>query len=663
MKKLFKFIAWLLGLILFLLLTAHFTLRYALNTPKFKAAATGFIERMTGRIVTYERIDYGLFPFSLVVLDAHLMERDGTTPFASIEEFSAIINFRNKEITSLLLKDPSVRIVQYADGTFNFSDLLAQEPEKAGPGEASTETESGPAEPSHPPVEKVATEPFSIKLVQIEEAQFEFIRVDAENNETPFTLSNLNFKLLDFAPGRPFQIEGSVTIGKRSAFNFSLSGPALSDYAQRLGEWPIALTSQLKVDNFADLKAFLPEGTLPFQQLTLTLDLSGALADGVQIKSRLQTPEATKTHPVSMDLELGADLSIPGAVVQHLLTGEPLPKPLQIHLAPCEVPPGTMVLSTLPMESLLLKHAKGNLTLTFPAIAYGLNRFEDGSATAHLVNGVLTIPSMKVSAYTGTIEARGNVQLLACPLSYRLDQLSVTHLEIAQVVTANEIEAVESFSGTIQFEASASGSAVTEAGLPTLEADANLQIDDLQSVGDDGTLMDQIWLQLDNPLLLKLVPRIQEKVNQAKVNAATVSTSHYEEATATLVLREGTATLSNTRLSAPNFRLDLSGTVRPFEDQLDLSAQLVASPEESERLTDGKDLSPYLPYVDGGLMIPIAIKGSMEKPRILPDFDRLLKNALAGTLTEQLGSHLGELSPSDKKHVDEGIQLLQGLFK
>jgi len=668
MKKLMKFIVWLFGLALFLLLTAHFTLRYALNTPKFKAAATGFIERATGRVASYDRIDYGLFPFSLMIRNAVLMEQDGTTPFASIEEFAAIIDFRKKEVMSLRLEEPSVRILQYADGSFNFSDLIAEEPEKTEPKETLAEpsTPSEPAEPTQPsttPVKEATTEPFSIKLVQIERAKFVFVQVDEENKETPFTLTDMNFQLLDFAPDQPFQMKGNVKIGKTSAFEFSLSGPALAAYAKRLGEWPIALDAKVDIRDFIDLKAFLPEGTLPFHSLALNLNLTGSLAEGLNLAADLKTPNATDAFPVAMDLNLQMDLDLPGPVIQHLLAGEALPESYRVHAPPCTLPPGTMTLATQPMESLLIQHAKAQATLTFPVIAYGLNRFEQGRVTAHLEKGVLTIPTVKMNAYTGTIEAKGSAQLLACPLTYQMEQLSATHLEIAQVVAANGIEAAASFSGTIQLEASAQGAAVAEEGLSTLQVDAQARIDDLQSVGDDGTLMDQIWLKLDNPLLLKLAPGIQTKVDQAKRNAATVCTSHYEEATATLTMRKGTLTLSDTRLSAPNARLDLSGTVQLLEDQMNLAAQLILSPEETERLTDGKDLSAYLPYEKGGLMIPISLTGSIQKPTVLPDFDRLLKNALAGTLTEQLAPQLDKLHSKDKKNVEEGLQLLQSLFK
>ena len=91
MKRFLRFLLWFVGTAIFLLATAHFTLRHLLNTPKFKAAATGFIERTTGRPADYGRIDYELFPFSLVVRNASLQERDGGPEFASIRSFSAVM--------------------------------------------------------------------------------------------------------------------------------------------------------------------------------------------------------------------------------------------------------------------------------------------------------------------------------------------------------------------------------------------------------------------------------------------------------------------------------------------------------------------------------------------------------------------------------------------
>lgn len=668
MKKFLKFIVWLGGVAIFLLITAHFTLRHALNTPKFKEAATGFIERVTGRAADYERIDYTLAPFSLVVRNAALKEKDGAQDFASIRSFSAVIDFRTKEISSLRLEEPSIRIVQHPDGTFNFSDLISAPPAETAASQAPAKSQpgAGTSKPTPPPSGQApkaapAAPAFVMRLVQVEQAQFEFVRADAEPGEEPFRLSNLDFLVRDFAPDRPIRMNGRANIGKTSALQFELSGPAMADYAQNLGAWPIAFSSRLDIRDFADLKAFLPDGTLPCQSLEMTLNVQGALADKWTVRLNAKTPDATATHPVALDVGLQIDLSLPAPVAQHLLAGDPLPDALRFVPPPCEPPPGAMSLAGSPLAALLLKHAHATAELTFPKIAYGQNVFEQGHATALLRGGVLTVPTAKLSTYGGTLEARGNAQLLACPFSYRLDRFVADHLAIEQALAANGLGDLVSLSGLLHLEASASGYAVAEPGLRALVADATGRIDDLQSVGSGGSLMDQVWLQLDNPLLLKLVPRLKPKIEQARTAADNVTTSHYDEATATLTLRNGQAALSGTRLAMPGYRLDLAGAILPFDDRLDLTAQLVASPAETARLTDGKDLSAYLPYEQGGLMIPLSLRGPLQEPKVRPDLDRLLQNALGGAVGEELAPHLENLSDKDKQRVQEGLQLLQGL--
>ena len=658
MKRWLRFLLWLAGTVVFLLLTAHFTLRHLLNAPTFKAAATGFIERATGRSADYGRIDYKLFPFSLVVRDAALRERDGGADFASIRSFSAAVDFRKKEITALRFDRPTLRIVQHEDGSYNFSDLIAAPPaEPAAPG-------SGPARPpTEPrPQSSPAAPPLVLRWVEVADASFEFVRRDADGEEV-FTLSNLDFNLEDFAPDRPLNMRGRTAIGKSSGFRFELSGPAFAEYADRPGAWPAAFNARLDIRDFADVRAFLPEGTLPFQNLGATLDVHGAPADRLDVLLNVQTSEATETHPFAAECGLQAELSLPPPVAAHLFGGAELPEAYPVAPSPCMPPPGTVSLADDPALAVLLKHAQAKAEFTFPKIAYGANVFERGSVLAYLRDGVLTIPAAKFSAYGGTVDARGNAHLLACPLSYRLERLAADHLAIEQALAANGLGDFAAVSGTLHLEASASGQAVAEPALRTLEADAQARIENLQTVGTGGSLMDQVWMQLDNPLLLQLVPRLQAKVEQAKQTAATTSTSRYETATATLALRNGIATLSDARLALPDYRLEAAGTILPFDDRLDLAAKLIASPAETAKLTNGKDRSAYLPYEDGGLMVPLAIRSPLHDPRVVPDLDLLLKNALAGATDGEAGSVLDELSDSDRKNVEKGLEILGSFLK
>ncbi|MGD9611895.1 MAG: AsmA-like C-terminal region-containing protein [Kiritimatiellia bacterium] len=673
MMKLSRFLLWLAGVAVFLLATAHFTLLHLLNAPKFKAAATGYVARLVGRSADYGRIDYGLFPFSLVVRDAAIKEADGIRIFASIKACSVRVDLRAEEIAALTLEKPVVRIARRPDGSFNFSDLLPAAATKAEPGESATEPPPPPVAPAAPPAAadepaEPAAKPLAIRLVQIQKARIEFVDTDSAGVENSFAVSDLDFLLRDCASDRPVQATGRAAIGGKSSLDFELSGPPPAGYADNPGAWPVRFDARLDIRDFADLRAFLPPDTLPFQTLWATLHVEGSLADDLSVLLDIETPgEATKDFPVSLNVRLQADLSLPAPVAAHLLAGAPLPEEWVVDFPPCELPAGGTTLTDEPALGLLLRHAQGTGKFSFPKIDYGQNRFSDGEAAFFLRGGTLALPEAKGSAYGGAIEARGNVQLLACPLTYRIERLSAERLAVEQIVAANALDGLERFTGRLRLEASGGGYAVAEPGLRSLEADATARIDDLQSIGTGGSLMDQVWLQLDYPLLLKLVPRMKPKVADAQAAATAVTTSRYDEATATLSLRNGTATLSDARLAMPDYRLDLSGAILPFDDRLDLTAKLVASREETARLTDGKDISSCLPYEDGGFTVPLSIRGPMQKPEVRSALDSknleeclqlLLNQALEKVAGGESESLLDELSDSDRKHVEKGLRIL-----
>lgn len=664
MKKFLWFLLWFVGTVVFLLATGHFTLRHLLNTPTFKTAATGFIQRTTGRPAEYGRIDYELFPFTLVVRDAALKEKDGTGEFASIRAFSATVDFRQKEITTLHFDQPTLRIVQNEDGTYNFSDLLLSPPSEPAAPSGSGPVTGGPDLPKAESVPPPPSAPaLAIRWVDVTDARFEFIRRDAASDGESFTLSDVNFTLRDFAADRPLRMEGRAAIGTSSTFQFELAGPAFADYADRPGCWPAAFSAQLDIPDFADIRAFLPPETLPFQSLGATLNVHGAIADALEIQLNVQTAEATEAHPVAVEFTLTGTVSLPLPVTAHLLGGAELPESFGFSPPAGTPPPGTISLVQTPALALALNHVQAQATCAFPTIAYGQNRFEQGVISAAVHDGTLAISSAQCTAYGGLIEARGSAQLLTCPLTYRLERLTADKLEIGQALAANGLDAFAGISGTLHVEASASGDGVAEPALRTLAADAQVHIDNLQRVGAGGSLMDHVWLKLDHPLLLQLVPRLQTKVEQAKQATATATTSRYATATATLALRDGTATLSNTRLAMPGYRIDVTGSLRPFDDRLDLAGKAVASPEETAQLTGGKDRSDVLPYEDGGLMIPFHIRGSLLNPRVRPDLDIVLKNALGGISSESTGRLLDSLSTSDRQHVEKGLEILGGFLK
>ncbi len=669
MKKFLKFIVWMGGVAIFLLVTAHFTLRHLLNAPKFRTAATGFVERVTGRAADYERIDYTLFPFSLSIRNAALREKDGSGDFASMGRLAVEMDFRNREITAVRLEEPTLRLVQKADGSYNISDWLptpeSEAPAGGTPPPAETPADSGPTTAPGTTAGPSAPAPLVLRLLAIENARVEFVRESAGGEPATFTLSNLDLRWANVAADRPLQLDGRVAIGRASGAEFHLSGPAPAEHADDPGGWPLLLQAQLDLRDPRDIEAFMPAGEFPVQELHARLEIRGALAEKWNLLFEIQAqPAPAAGRPLALEASLRAEASLPAAALQRLQAGAPASAPPAPE--PCTPPPGGVWLGRDPDLAELLKSLQVTATLALPRLAWGQNEFTRGEAALFLHNGVLTIPGAKGQAYGGTLEARGNLQLLACPLAYRLDRLVLTDLALADVVAANGLDPLLSLSGRLQGEASATGQAVAGTGLRALVADAQLNIAGLQTVGPGGSLLDRVWLQLDQPLLLRLVPGLAPKVAQARLAEHQVTTTRYDTATASLSLRNGAAALSGTRLATADYRLDLAGAVWPFDQRLELAAKLVASPAESARLTENRDLAAYLPYEDGGLLVPFTIRGPWQDPEIRPDLDRLLQNAVAGLAGDAGGGlekKLENLDDADRRQVQKGLEFLGTLLQ
>jgi hypothetical protein len=658
MKKFGFFLLWLVGVAVFLLATAHFTLRHLLNTPDFKKTVTEFITRATGRAADYGRIDYQLFPFALRVQNAVLKEADGQQDFASIQSFTAEVDFRRKEVTSVTLDRPVVRIVQQADGSYNFTDI--------GRGKPATTKERSAAESETgaEPTSAAAAPLLVIGRIDLRQARVEFIRRATNGAEHKLVLSAMDGELTDFATANPLHFSGRMAIGEHSTLEFALSGPPPADHSAQPIAWPLDLTARMEIGDVADIQALLPEAEFPFSGLTVALHAQGSLADRLAVEVTADTPITAPGVPSAIHAKLTADLLLPAPVADHLLLGAALPDAFKYNPPPCAAPPGTVALGESPLLALLLRHLQAQAQLTFTDLTLGANALGDGAANLLLHEGVLTIPTFTFAAHGGRVTIRGAVQLLACPLAYQLTSLQADGLMLHNLLAANMEYAPPGLDGTVQLTASAHGHAVGEEALPSLVADLDLQLTDLRNVGEGGSLADQMWRQLDQPLLLRLLPTLKAKVAAAKQTANLVTTNRYEDATAKLALRNGRIAVSSARLAAADYRLNLHGVILPFADQLDLQATVRASPEETAQLTGGKDLSAFLPYEDGGLQVPLFIRGPLRKPVVVPDMDTLLKNAAAGLTSQSDGGNiLDSLSASDRKNVEKGLAILNDLLQ
>ena len=123
MKKAFKILLILLGVVILLLLAVIF-----LAAPMTKRYVEKHDKELIGRELTIGDIDVNLFTGNLKIRDLTLFEDDGTTPFVSFERFETKISWRDLfsrrlQIKQATLSGLNVNVEQDHDW-FNFTSLM-----------------------------------------------------------------------------------------------------------------------------------------------------------------------------------------------------------------------------------------------------------------------------------------------------------------------------------------------------------------------------------------------------------------------------------------------------------------------------------------------------------------------------------------------------------
>jgi AsmA protein len=142
MKRAIKIVAILVACFLLLLLAVGILVRLLITPERVKAVVIPRAEAALQRKVVLDEVEISLFT-GIRLNRLRVFEPDGSEPFVAAD--SVVLRyqlwpllFKRIVIDEVRLVSPSIRVERRADGTFNFSDLLAREkPEAAVPPEES----------------------------------------------------------------------------------------------------------------------------------------------------------------------------------------------------------------------------------------------------------------------------------------------------------------------------------------------------------------------------------------------------------------------------------------------------------------------------------------------------------------------------------------------
>ncbi|MFH0879267.1 MAG: hypothetical protein V2A34_06105 [Lentisphaerota bacterium] len=672
MKKFLKFILWLMVMVMVLLVGGHFALKAYLNSAGFKSMVSEQVDKNLHRKAELGSVSYSLLPPALLVANVSMKEKDGQSTFVAFKELSLRYDHSKKEFSSIALREPEVQIIQYADGSFNFSDMLPAKPEEKGTqvgGTPAPKPSPMPAAEKKPVQLKENALPISIALIQIEQAKFIFSKVDKAGIAHPFTLTGLNLDVRNIQLDQPVLFSSSVQIGKSSSLKWTLDLGPLRTLPPDIANMPIVLEGQFLLQSFEDLAAFMTAeqmASLPVTALDFSWRGTGHLSKGFTFDLKAKSPEVGGKNKLALNLDTQVRVMLPEPVINNLLYSMPLPEGFQPAI-PAEKIEGELQLAANATVGLLLKTMVLETSLKTTQLAYEQNIVSNLVVQVAIKNGLLTLQPLHLELFGGSLDGKAVADLLAYPLKYSLDDLTLAHLQIHEAVAANTNKLGGSFAdgifGGVEVAVSLSGEGISTNNLRNqLRAQGRFELRDAQKIGTGETFLDRVILKLDHPLLVQAVPEIKQRVEESQARASLVTTTRLDYAKAGFNMNHGVAKLEDFQLGTTDYVLNASGQAWPFEDKLEMKAQMRMSPTATLKLTGDRDLSDSLPYENGGLVIPVVISGSLKKPTPLPDIEFIIKNLASSTIKKELGGLLKDAGGKDNGQVQQGMKMIDSLL-
>jgi len=191
------------------------------------------LQSRLGRPVTLGNIKLSLMPPSLNVKDVAIGEDPsfGNGAFAKSQELYVRVSLlpllrKDVEIQSLRLINPNIQLIKDSSGKWNYASL-GQQPPTAAPSSSKPSQPQQPAKPSAgtpAPGEQKSTAPqLSLAHLEIQNGRVHMVDQQAH---TENTYENIDLTLNDFAPGKAFDVDGTVHIAGQGNQQIQVKGTA-----------------------------------------------------------------------------------------------------------------------------------------------------------------------------------------------------------------------------------------------------------------------------------------------------------------------------------------------------------------------------------------------------------------------------------------------------
>lgn len=630
-QKLIKISSLCAGIAIVPLIALSILIKVVISPEQIKKTILPRISAAMNRQVSLGDVSVSIFS-GIRLHDLVIQDREGNQPFVKAGALRLEYRFwpllrKRVEISEIRLESPLVRIVRYADGTYNFNDLTAKK-EQPATGEKS---------------------PLNLAVSQVSLTDGTLILDDRQG-----------------LGGKPYATEISAV--QMAARNISTSGQFpvslqanlpggatidMSGTAARVGSSPaIALTTTLIATDLAKLAAGLPPS---LAEKLRPLALAGGLEVRLNLAGETKTPkQLLQGGEIRLDgIQLsagGARPSLSGLLLlgrdsveskelkatvagQQLgiglkatnLTGKPVVLSLALQGDKLDLnqllPPSTPKTAAPPVPASASKTEPGPVSLPLTAsgtvrltsVQYRSLTISNLAMGWRLADNVLTLDSLKGGLAGGSFSNSARVNLGVKGYSYS-SQLSAQGVQAEQLVATFAPKATGSVFGRLEFAAQIQGNG-------TLPESIKRNLNGRGSFAvTDGKLTGNGFMQGLAGFL---------KADQLRV----LRFSRYN---GTFGIKGGVVTV-NSELNGSDARIKTSGTA-DFEKHLNMSLDTRLSPAITSQAARG-DLGRFLTDSQGWGVLPLKVGGTVGSPSF--SLDASLAGAqLKDKLREELGNRI-----------------------
>lgn len=623
-------LAYVLGVALFLLVTAIVTLDILLNKPEVKSAVEGWIARSTGVEVRYEKLSTGVFP---PAISAKGLQAKSTDWGVGVDEVEVQVRVWRREIDEVVVRGVHAWVQKAAEGEGKPSGSGGAAPKKpAQEGEASETTEG----------QASWGKGFVLRKLSFERCSLEWR--DAEGRRLG-SVEGLEGEFAGVAADRPLKGTLRAAMPGGGEAEATVSAGAIAEYAADWTHLPLELRVTARV---ADIEA-AAEG------------FGGAAAR--EVAHRLAVDE----NGTSAKEEWNAWASAVGTLHNGFSVGLGVSADRKGRSPEWKV------------------EVKGNVTadgtfdgtVSVPAARWDGKRVRDVQAKVRATPEEAKAESVTVGFCGGTVRAKsvsaawgGEAPEVA------LDGMQGVGVELGEVLGwAGVGGGGLDWSGRVFFGGEASarlgdGTNVVQ----SLKGRFQGKIQGLSSGTGDGGVIGRVLetLEKSGPLLSGVLPGLPTAAGEwraaLEANGGRVC---YDVAEAEAVAQGGgRIDVKNAKAGIGGYWVELSGRVELAEETLALSGVWAAEHEKALQLVGGDEKKlALLPGGDKGeVQIPLVVKGTFDGVELWPDMDALLahvqeSDAVQEKIGEAVEHGLEHLHSKDRENVEAALGMLQGLLK